>query len=145
MTRNPPDEPVEGWVIDAYADDGDGIVDSTEDDTVAATATTDSSGDYTLTLAAGDYVICETLPADWVQSFPNPGDGDCSGVADHAAEGYAVSVNSGDAVTDKDFGNIAGLVKGTKTDEADNPLEGWVIDAAPYDGRRRPVMPPTAN
>ncbi len=94
-TDVPPDEPVEGWVIDAYEDDGDGIVDSTEDDTVAATATTAADGSYTLTLAAGDYVICETLPADWVQSFPGPGDGDCSGVADHADNGYAVTVAFG--------------------------------------------------
>lgn len=132
--ETPPDEPVEGWVIDAYEDDGDGIVDSTEDDTVAATATTAADGSYSLTLAAGDYVICETLPADWVQSFPNPGDGNCSGVDGHADEGYAVSVASGDAVTDKNFGNIAGLVKGKKTDESDNPLDGWVINAYADDG-----------
>jgi hypothetical protein len=109
-TDVPPDEPVEGWVIDAYEDDGDGIVDSTEDDTVAGTATTAADGSYTLTLAAGKYVICETLPADWVQSFPNPGDGDCSGVDGHADEGYKFDLASGDEKIDVNFGNVAGLV-----------------------------------
>ena len=50
-------------MINAYEDDGDDdTVDGTEDDTVAATATTDANGEYTLTLAAGDYVICESCP-----------------------------------------------------------------------------------
>ncbi|MGH3455503.1 MAG: choice-of-anchor Q domain-containing protein, partial [Nocardioidaceae bacterium] len=137
-SSSPPDEPVEGWVINAYADDGgqggdtanDGILGSEEAAaSPAATAMTAADGAYTLTLAAGAYVVCEELPADWVQSFPDPGTADCTPVDGAGPDGYKFDLASGDEEPNVNFGNVAGLVKGTKTDAADNPLEGWTICA----------------
>ena len=105
--------PLPGWTINAYADDGDGILSATEYGAgAAATATTDASGDYTLTLDPGDYIVCEVQQAGWTQSFPTaatPEAADCtsvSGATDLAPVGYAITIASGDALTDNDFGNF---------------------------------------
>src|SRR4029078_2480614 len=47
-----------GWTIRAYTDDGDGILSEAEAASVSASAVTDASGHYTLSLAPGSYVIC---------------------------------------------------------------------------------------
>src|SRR2546426_2347095 len=60
-----------GWTISAYADgNGDGTLSATEAATPAASATTDGTGSYTLTLSPGTYVVCEVLQPTWTQSRP---------------------------------------------------------------------------
>ena len=63
-------------MINAYEDDGDGRWIPPRTTRSRRLRRRGSTASYKLTLAGGDYVICEQLPADWVQSFPNPGDGD---------------------------------------------------------------------
>ena len=73
--NDPPDEPVEDWVINVFADtDGDGALTTGSEatDPPAYTATTAADGTYSIDVAPGDYVVCEELKDDWVQSFPEP-------------------------------------------------------------------------
>jgi hypothetical protein len=49
--------------------------------------------------------VCESLQANWVQSFPTTG-ADCSAhTGTSGALGYSVTVTSAGAVADRDFGN----------------------------------------
>src|SRR5439155_32891 len=60
------------WTISAYTDGNeDGTLSATEAAAVpAASATTDGTGAYTLTLNPGTYVVCEVLQPTWTQSRP---------------------------------------------------------------------------
>jgi hypothetical protein len=128
-----------GWVINAYLDDGDGILSAGEFAAgVAATDTTDANGDYSFSLDPGDYIVCEELPADWFQSAPNPGTADCSAGTGLAAAGYAVTITSGSSEEDNDFGNFQqGTKSGSKFndtsmdgiwDGTEPGLAGWTIN-----------------
>src|SRR5215472_2032758 len=112
-----------GWTILAFADsNGNGVVDPGE--TVAASTTTNGSGNYSLTLKPGQYVVEEVSQAGWTQSFPNGGT-------------YAVSLSSGATDTNNDFGNFQQAVKsGEKFDDlnangvkdpGEPGLSGWTI------------------
>ena len=57
---------------------------------VASETTSDPEGTYTIGLQAGDYVVCEELQTRWLQSFPNPGDGNCSNVDGAGPQGYSI-------------------------------------------------------
>ena len=82
------DEPVEDWEINVFTDDGDGVLTGSEaTDPPAFTATTEADGTYEMDVAPGDYVVCEELKDNWVQSFPNPGTADCSPVDGAGAAG----------------------------------------------------------
>src|SRR5262249_36190410 len=66
-------------------------------------ATTNGSGAYTFSVAPGSYTVCETIPSGYTQSFPTSG-ADCS--AHGGGLGYAITLTSGQADTDNDFGNF---------------------------------------
>ncbi len=91
-TRDPGDPGLSGWEIRAYEDaNGDGILQATED-TIADFDITDGSGAYTLSLPAGDYVICEVPKTGWTQSLPS--NDKCAAISGMAAGGHAVTVAS---------------------------------------------------
>ena len=149
---------LEGWEIRAYDDpDGDGVLSQAEFDAGSALSdTTDADGNYSLTLVPGDYVIVEVMQAGWTQSAPGGptvlGAGlDTSGEpVELGANGYAITLVSGDEHTGNDFGNYekptnsgikfhdlnadgtqdangADDVAGNGDDEV--PLENWEIRA----------------
>jgi hypothetical protein len=137
--------PLENWTINAYADDdGNGTLSATEYAAgAAATDVTDAAGDYELTLAPGDYIVCEVLTAGWQQTYPTAAHaeaGDCtteSGATDLGPVGYEISIASGEQLTDNDFGNFELVTKsGTKFDDVNGDgdltdgvaLPGWTIN-----------------
>lgn len=84
---------------------GDGIKDAGEvglegweitleqNSAVVKTDTTDADGNYSfVSLVPGDYIISELLPLGYIQTYPQSGD-------------YSVSLESGEAMSGKDFGN----------------------------------------
>ena len=125
------------WTINAYADDGDGILSEDEFDAgPAGTDDTDADGFYEITLDPGDYVVCEVLEDDWTQTFPAAGDGDCSIDASLGAAGYAVTITSGSEHINNDFGNFELIDKsGTKLEDVNGDgdltdgvaIEDWTI------------------
>ena len=56
---------------------------------IAATDTTNASGDYSLTLTPGKYVVCEVQQATWIQSYP------ANEVCGRSAGGWAITLTSG--------------------------------------------------
>ncbi|MDX6446522.1 MAG: hypothetical protein QOH71_3596 [Blastocatellia bacterium] len=56
------------------------------------TTTTDSAGDYSLTVAPGTYAVAEILQSGWTQTAPTTGT-------------YAVTVSGSQVVNNRDFGN----------------------------------------
>src|SRR3989441_681901 len=70
--KDPGEPGLTGWTILAYTDgNGDGTLSATEAVAVpAATAITDATGAYTLTLNPGTYVVCEVLQSGWFESRP---------------------------------------------------------------------------
>ncbi len=89
---------LQGWTITAYKDtDGDGIKDAGET-TVGASAVTDASGNYSMSLKPGKYVVCETQQATWTQSYP-------SGNICGNGGGWAINLAAGDVDSGNDFGN----------------------------------------
>ncbi len=133
---------LENWVIRAYEDDGDGALAGGE--TIHDSDTTDSNGDYSLSLDPGDYVVCEVAQTGWTQSAP--ANTNCAaGDADLADGGHAeLGVTSGQQLTDNHFGNFQDATKtGTKFNDLDGDgtkdggepgLENWVIRAYEDDG-----------
>jgi len=108
-----------GWTI--YIDeDDDGHLDAGE-----ITVTTDANGDYTFSdLNGGTYVIREVLQSGWKQTAPSGGS-------------YEVTLEAGDEVDDRDFGNVElGSISGSKfsdlnantvRDAGEPWLAGWTI------------------
>jgi len=128
-----------GWTINAYLDDdGDGDLSATEYAAGAAGSdVTDAlDGSYLLSLAPGDYIVCEVLTAGWTQTSPTDAHAeaaDCSAGADLGAVGYAIAIESGDALTGNDFGNFELVTKsGTKFNDLDG--DGDLIDGVALDG-----------
>ena len=116
---------------------------------VAATTTTASNGSYSFTgLGPGTYRVCETLQANWYQSFPKTGTTppagetlvtNCDAInAGFGKFGYQFTVTSGAAFTGDDFGNYQNATKsGVKFEDEDGDgaareygedlLGGWEI------------------
>jgi SdrD B-like protein len=95
--------PLAGWEIRAYVDaNANGSLEASET-TIAATAQTNASGEYTLTLTPGRYVVCEVLQASWTQTAPV--NTKCAAIAGLAPGGWAISIASGQTQADADFGN----------------------------------------
>jgi uncharacterized repeat protein (TIGR01451 family) len=126
--KNGNDAGLSGWTIRAYS----------SPHTVAASTTTDGSGNYTLNLNPGSYTICEVLQAGWTQS--DPANTLCTAMdSDVAAGGYSVTVTSNGLLTGNDFGNWhQGQVRGQKfldhnqdgtKNGSDTGLSGWTIRA----------------
>src|SRR5262245_1898992 len=90
---------LEGWQIHLFGTDGVG-------NAVHLHTTTGSDGTYSFTVNPGSYTVCESLQANWVQSFPTSG-ADCTAHpgTSGANLGYSVTVTSGGGVANRDFGN----------------------------------------
>jgi len=99
--KDPGDPGLAGWEIHLFGTDGLGNL-------VHQHTTTAADGTYSFTVNPGSYTVCESLQANWVESFPTSG-ADCSAHSDTAGAnvGYSVTVSSGDTTTNvnKDFGN----------------------------------------
>ena len=122
-----------GWTITAYADtNGNGIRDAGEN-TVAATTVTGAGGTYSLSLAPGKYIVCETQQAGWTQSYP------ANSACGAGLGGWGITLASGELDSGNDFGNWQ---KATKTgmkfhdldadgvkDAGEPGLPGWTITA----------------
>ena len=140
------DPGLEGWTIRAYADDGDGSLEPGETNQVAAATTAASTGAYTLTVpGGGDYVVCELAQGTWTQTAPAPADNECGDTVSGLGDGgHAVSIATGQTLTDRDFGNHrdATRISGIKFNDqngdglkaGDPGLEGWTIRAYADDG-----------
>jgi len=143
---------LEGWEIRAYDDtDGDGFLSQTEFDAGSALSdTTDSNGEYSLTLVPGDYIIVEVLQSGWTQSAPGGpsvlGAGlDTSGEpVELGANGYAITLAGGDEHPGNDFGNYerptnSGIkfhdvnADGTQDADGENDIAGDSDDEAPLE------------
>lgn len=98
------------------------------------TAQTDANGNFSFNnLAAGNYIVCETMQAGWMQTSPVAG-ADC----DDGTKGYAVTLGADESVSNQNFGNFKLLtVTGKKFEDLDNDgaahetgepfLPGWTI------------------
>jgi len=109
--KNGADTGVANWVIKA--------LDPNNSYAEVATATTDQNGNYTLNIPkAGTFVVCEVSQSGWTQSYPNastpvgnppdqvlkpPGPPACP--AGYGSYGYLITVQSGTALSNDDFGN----------------------------------------
>lgn len=87
-------EPIlESWTISLY-----------KNDELVTSTTTDASGQYSFTgLEDGSYTVCEELPDVsplWHQSYPTSG-----AACDNGTKGHSVTISSGSANPDKNFGN----------------------------------------
>src|SRR5262249_43996079 len=85
---------INGWTINIYKDNGDGVFNPTTD-TLTST-TTDNDGSYSLSFRAATYFLREALPANWT--------------ATQGKNGYTVTIGgsdiqSGGTSSGNDFGN----------------------------------------
>jgi hypothetical protein len=79
--------------------------------------TTNANGNYSFSVAPGNYTACETVPAGYTQSFPTAGPS-CSGHTGASGIGYAVTLTSGSLDSGNDFGNFQnGTKSGTKFED----------------------------
>ena len=131
-----------GWTIAAFADaNGDGILQQTEIDAGAADSdVTDGSGNYSLTLDPGKYIVVELLTAGWAES-PDSDTTEVNplGLGGYGNYGYAIDLSSGEVENNNDFGNYQAATKtGTKfhdlnadgvLDIGEGGLSGWEIRA----------------
>ena len=115
--RDPGEPGLANWTIQAYADDGDGVLEQGET-ALADEDVTDLNGDYSLTLPVGSYVVCEVAKPDWRQTAPVPSDNECGDQLSPLADGgHAITVSRDQALNGLDFGNFAippvppGLIK----------------------------------
>ena len=152
-----------GWPIRLYADDGDKVLEDSDDGTTGngvntfrPQVTTAANGSYEFTdLPNGDYIVCESaqppqasgLPTSgWQQSAPKAGGAniaDCAADSSAAARGHAFLMAGVDH-TGNDFGNFRnGSISGQKFKDADadgekdageTGLGGWVIHLVKADG-----------
>jgi hypothetical protein len=124
------EEGLDGWTINLYQDNGDGVLEDADDGTTGDgvnafdTDTTDADGAYSFEqLAFGPYIICEELKENWKQSAPStsvpvPDDEElvdtCPGPDSTTTNGYAFTM-SGPSLEDNDFGNFQeATISGTK-------------------------------
>jgi hypothetical protein len=104
--RDEVEEGLANWTITAFNENGG----------VAATAVTDTDGNYSMVLSSGTFVVCEVLedaeaPFDWQESAPS-GNDDCTGLADGLAPaGHTVTLTNA-AATGVNFGNHLAVVLG---------------------------------
>jgi uncharacterized repeat protein (TIGR01451 family) len=127
-TKDAGDNGLQNWHIRVFDQNGS---------QVGSDLVTDVNGNFSVNLNPGTYRICEVLQADWTQSFPNPANTACEGLAGVSPSGYQVTVTSNGTFANKNFGNFTTSVvsgqkwedkngNGTK-DAGDNGLQGWHI------------------
>ncbi|MEK7628059.1 MAG: SdrD B-like domain-containing protein [Patescibacteria group bacterium] len=98
---------------------------------------TNESGDYLFLVPPGTYRVCESPEPSWYQSFPTS-NYNCNDEGSSYDNGYEITVEAGDVVTGKDFGNYQrGTIAGVKwhdanangtVEDGENGLEGWTIN-----------------
>src|SRR5262249_33729560 len=96
-----------GWTIEAFKDtDGDGTLSSSEFAAgPAKTAVTGAGGSYSLTLDPGNYIVVEVPQSGWFQTAPTTLVNSVnSGIS---ADGFAITLTSGQLDSGNDFGNMA--------------------------------------
>jgi hypothetical protein len=111
-----------GWQIQAYADsNGNSVLDQAEFNLGAvASTTTNASGAYSLSLNPGQYIIVEVAQNGWTQSFPSNAPSELAaglntGAITLGAQGYPITVTSGQSNSGRDFGNFQkGKIEGVK-------------------------------
>src|SRR5947207_13860686 len=59
-----------GWTIAAFLEFGSVAVQFDGGDSLVSTTTTDASGNYSLTLKPGSYIVLEKGQSGWTESFP---------------------------------------------------------------------------
>ena len=134
-----------GFVINAYLDgNGDGVLSATEFAAGAAgTNTTDATGAYSISgLMPGKYVVCEVQQTGWTQSYPT-GTDECTGSATLGADGWAITLTSGQIDSGNDFGNWQAATKSgfkfydndmdgnyepSPSPQNDTKIAGWKIE-----------------
>lgn len=137
--QDPGEPPLAGWTMTAFTDsNGNQHLDPGEA-TAVASDVTDAAGNYSLTLPAADYVVCETNRVRWRETEPAPAANPCGdSIPELADGGYAIHATSGLVFNNRDFGNHTGIVDGDKyndlngngTREVGEPgLGGWTITA----------------
>jgi hypothetical protein len=125
--RDSGDEALSGWQIKLYQDDGDKVLEDSDDGATgngavaAATSTTNASGAYEFpNLQNGNYIVCEVKQSGWNESLPNAGSSDkasCSVDPALAAVGRGFTMTGSDH-TGNDFGNYQnGTKSGTKFED----------------------------
>jgi hypothetical protein len=122
--RDTGEETLPGWVVKLYRDDGDKVLEDTDDGvtgngaTPVGTRTTDANGAYEFAdLQNGDYIVCEVKQTGWSQSLPNgttSDRADCTVDSTLASFGRAFTMTGADH-NGNDFGNYQnGTKSGTK-------------------------------
>ena len=80
--------------------------------------TTDANGNYSFSVAPGNYTACETVPAGYTQSFPTSGPSCARHTQGASGIGYTVTLTSGGTDSGNDFGNFQnGTKSGTKFED----------------------------
>ena len=132
-----------GWVIRAYRDNNpaNDVLDPAElsAGAVASATTSYSTGAYSLSLAPGDYIVCEVQQSGWMQTYPSGAPAECAAGASLGPQGYAVTLSAGQVDDHNDFGNAQKALKEGKKfkdmngngykDWWEPALSGWVIRA----------------
>ncbi|MDQ2636257.1 MAG: hypothetical protein M3Y83_05185 [Actinomycetota bacterium] len=137
------DAGLSGWTIKAFHDNDNSNTLNTGD-TFATSTTTDGNGDYTLTLAPGEYVVCEVQQANWTQSAPSNTICEFDAIDNTLAPGgFDVTITSGSSEVDNDFGNWTtasksgfkfydndadGSFEPLPSPQNDTKLSGWTIE-----------------
>ena len=124
-----------GWTINLVGSDGMG-------NGVNLSTTTDSNGAYSFSVAPGTYTVSEEQQAGWIQSYP-------------ASSSYVVTLTSGEADEDNDFGNFRQATKsGVKfedingnslRDTGEPGLPDWTINLVGTDGMGNAVSKSTTT
>jgi hypothetical protein len=125
--RDTGDEGLSNWQIKLYQDDGDKVLEDSDDGTTGngavalGTATTNAQGAYEFpNLANGNYIVCEVKQSGWNESLPNSGSSDkanCSVDSTLGAVGRGFTM-AGTDHTGNDFGNYQnGTKSGTKFED----------------------------
>jgi hypothetical protein len=92
------------WVID--------LLDANDNNALVQQTLTNGTGNYTFTIAApGTYLACEESQAGWTQTYPTlatipPAGETITNACPGGLIGYQLTVTSGEAFTDNDFGNF---------------------------------------
>ncbi|NUQ62011.1 MAG: S8 family serine peptidase, partial [Pirellulales bacterium] len=91
-----------------YVDvNGNGVFDPMRDRALEPFDITDHYGTYTFEgLFPGSYLVREAVPADWTATYPNASTSVPAGVTVNPDGSYTVDLQTGDLVSDLDFGNF---------------------------------------
>ena len=120
------DTPIGGWDISLFESDGGGGWN------LVATQTTAGDGSYSFdNLPPGDYLVCEELQANFIESYPL--NTDCVAVgATYEPGGYAITLATGEDSTNNNFFNT-GEIFGCTPGYWKNHQDRWGATYAPGD------------